>query len=144
VKYILELWVIYVQYQHIISERNQNFIAENISKNDYNVIETLSLNTLMGWRHPKHERRDNKSLHHIIGKSRGDKFNVSEPENKIIITQKTHDALNNLFWTAQSPKEQMLVMMDIRDTALSKETKRALIDLLTQSDRTFYLRKLVK
>jgi hypothetical protein len=98
----------------------------------------------MSWRQPKHDRRNNKSLHHICGKSNADKFNVCEKENKIIITQKTHDAINNLFGTNQCPKSQLLVMLDIWDSALSKETKRELIDILSKPDRTFYLRKLVK
>ena len=90
------------------------------------------------------ERRNNKSLHHIIWQCHKDEFNVTEPENKKIITQRTHDALNNLFGTNQCPKSQLLVMLDLRDSALSEETKRELIDILSKSDRTFYLRKLVK
>ena len=90
------------------------------------------------------QQRNNKSLHHIIGKCNHDKFNVDFPENKEIITQKTHDAINNLFKQHQSPKEQWIDMVELWSKSLSERTRQDLLEIFNRQDRSFYLRKLVK
>lgn len=91
------------------------------------------------------QRRKDKSLHHIIWQCNRDKFNISEQENKIIITQKQHDAFNLIFGNKQTPKEQIYELLNNRRwPVLSNRVRQDIVNILNLSDREFYLKKLVK
>lgn len=88
--------------------------------------------------------RKDKSVHHKIWQCNRSKFNVWEPENKIIVTQKFHDAFNQVFGVHQSPREQLMDILLLVESTLSERTKNDLFEILNRPDKSFYLRKLVK
>lgn len=85
-----------------------------------------------------------QDIHHIISKKKIHKFRVNDPKNKIIINRRKHVALNALYWDLQEPRSQLKFMLDIWDTALSQEVKKALYDILALDDEWFYDYDLVK
>lgn len=86
---------------------------------------------------------DEEDNHHIISKKEKARFKVSNPENIIRITRRTHVALNNLFEDKQEPRKQLQMMYDIRKSALSIWVRNELYTLLTLPDDMFYNENLI-
>lgn len=92
----------------------------------------------------KKDNWNNRSLHHKIWQCNKSKFYVQIEENKIIITQKLHDAFNMVFNNNQEPRKQFEYLLELTSSVLSEETKNDLIDILSRTDRRFYISKIVK
>lgn len=99
----------------------------------------------MMWKWNPKEKRNNKSLHHILWQKDKDKYNVTEPENKLVITQHQHDAFNLIMGNKQNPRDQLRLLLEERwYPVLSEQVKWDLYDILSRTDRKFYKSKLVK
>ena len=61
----------------------------------------------INWRQRKLNRVIDKystNLHHIMWQCNKHLYNVNIPENKIIMSEREHIALNNYFWNKQNPR----------------------------------------
>ena len=85
------------------------------------------------------------NLHHIMGRCNKHLYNVNIPENKIIMSEKEHIALNNYFRDKQNPREQLKQVYETVKSVLSEWVRRELYTILYEADDSmFYIPELLK
>lgn len=87
---------------------------------------------------------DSKSEHHIIGKMNRIQYNTNEKINKIMISDRKHQALNRFFLQSQSPHEQLRDMVKLWEPVLSEWVKEELYAILSLPRELFYDESLIK
>jgi len=87
---------------------------------------------------------DAKSEHHIIGKMNRIQYNTNEKINRIMISDRKHQALNRFFLQSQSPHEQLRDMVKLWEPVLSEWVKEELYAILSLPRDLFYDESLIK
>lgn len=79
------------------------------------------------------------NIHHIIPKSKGW---TNYKDNLITLNTEYHKSFHRVFWN-KKPREQILqILLNINDTALTKEFKEDIFKILSESDDLYYYNKL--
>lgn len=72
-------------------------------------------------------------------------YNTNIEQNKVKINRRKHVALNAFFWDKQSPREQLLEVLNLVKPVLSHWVKQELDIILNQTtDDMFYIPELIK
>lgn len=87
---------------------------------------------------------DAKSEHHIVWRMHRIQYNTNEKINKILISDRKHQALNRFFWQSQSPHEQLRDMVKLWEPVLSQAVKDELYAILSLPRELFYDESMVK
>lgn len=102
----------------------------------------------INWRQRKLNRVIDKystNLHHIMWQCNKHLYNVNIPENKIIMSEREHIALNNYFGNKQNPREQLKQVYETVKSVLSEWVRRELYTILYEADDSmFYIPELLK
>lgn len=89
--------------------------------------------------------KTSKNIHHILWQKYKHLYNVNIPENKILMEERKHIALNNFFWDKQSPREQFQDVFEIVKNVLSPWVRQELYTILYEADDSmFYIPELLK
>lgn len=85
------------------------------------------------------------NIHHILWRRYKHFYNVNIPENKIIMNEREHIALNNYFGNKQNPREQLKQVYETVKSVLSEWVRRELYTILYEADDDmFYIPELLK
>ena len=84
------------------------------------------------------------NLHHIMWRCNRQKYNTNIPENKVMISEREHDALNRFFKDKQNPRDQLLKVFNLVKPVLSQWVRHELEVILNCSDDLFYIPELLK
>ena len=102
----------------------------------------------INWRQRKLNRvidKTAKNVHHVMWKSNRHLYNVNIPENKIIMSEREHIALNNYFGDKQNPRDQLKKVFETVKTVLTPWVRRELYTILYETDdEMFYIDELLK
>lgn len=102
----------------------------------------------INWKQRKLNRVIDKystNLHHIMWQCNKHLYNVNIPENKIIMSEREHIALNNYFRDKQNPREQLKQVYETVKSVLSEWVRRELYTILYEADDSmFYIPELLK
>ena len=72
-------------------------------------------------------------------------YNVNIDQNKIIMSEREHIALNNYFRDKQNPREQLKQVYETVKSVLSEWVRRELYTILYEADDSmFYIPELLK
>lgn len=85
------------------------------------------------------------NIHHIMWKCNRMKYNTNIEENKIVMNEREHIALNNFFKDKQNPREQLQKIFEIVKPVLSPWVRKELYTILYECDDSmFYIPELLK
>ena len=85
------------------------------------------------------------NLHHIMWQCNKHLYNVNIDQNKIIMSEREHIALNNYFRDKQNPREQLKQVYETVKSVLSEWVRRELYTILYEADDSmFYIPELLK
>jgi hypothetical protein len=102
----------------------------------------------INWRQRKLNRVIDKystNLHHIMWQCNKHLYNVNIDQNKIIMSEREHIALNNYFGNKQNPREQLKQVYETVKSVLSEWVRRELYTILYEADDSmFYIPELLK
>lgn len=85
------------------------------------------------------------NIHHIMWKCNRMKYNTNIEENKIVMNEREHIALNNFFKDKQNPREQLQKVFEIVKPILSAWVRKELYTILYECDDSmFYIPELLK
>lgn len=85
------------------------------------------------------------NIHHIMWKCNRMKYNTNIEENKIVMNEREHIALNNFFKDKQNPREQLQKVFEIVKPILSAWVRNELYTILYEcDDDMFYIPELLK
>lgn len=85
------------------------------------------------------------NIHHIMWKCNRMKYNTNIEENKIVMNEREHIALNNFFKDKQNPREQLQKVFEIVKPILSPWVRKELYTILYECDDSmFYIPELLK
>jgi hypothetical protein len=102
----------------------------------------------INWRQRKLNRVIDKystNLHHIMWQCNKHLYNVNIDQNKIIMSEREHIALNNYFGNKQNPREQLKQVYETVKSVLSTWVWRELYAILYEADDSmFYIPELLK
>ena len=102
----------------------------------------------INWRQRKLNRVVDKystNLHHIMWQCNKHLYNVNIDQNKIIMSEREHIALNNYFRDKQNPREQLKQVYETVKSVLSEWVRRELYTILYEADDSmFYIPELLK
>lgn len=102
----------------------------------------------INWRQRKLNRVIDKystNLHHIIWKCNKHLYNVNVDQNKIVMSERKHVALNNFFGNKQNPREQLKDVYEIVKSVLTPWVRRELYTILYETDdEMFYIDEVLK
>jgi hypothetical protein len=89
--------------------------------------------------------KTSKNIHHIIWKCNKRLYNVNIDQNKIIMSEREHIALNNYFGNKQNPREQLKQVYETVKSVLSAWVRKELYTILYEADDSmFYIPELLK
>ena len=89
--------------------------------------------------------KNEKDIHHLIGKKDRMKYNTNADENKVKISRREHVALNQFFWDKQSPREQLIKVFELVKPVLSPWVRNELYTILELTDdEMFYIPEVLK
>ena len=71
-------------------------------------------------------------------------YNTNEKINKVLISDRKHQALNRFFQQSQSPHEQLRDMVKLWEPVLSQAVKDELYAILSLPRELFYDERMVK
>lgn len=77
----------------------------------------------------KEKKEQDKTKHHIIGKSLARKYNVHCQKNIKLLSDKRHTALHSLFQTLE-PHKQLLELFHVISPVMSDEAKEMMLELI--------------
>jgi len=102
----------------------------------------------INWKQRKLNRVIDKystNLHHIMWQCNKHLYNVNIDQNKILMSERKHVALNNFFGNKQNPREQLKDVYEIVKTVLTPWVRRELYTILYETDdEMFYIPELIK
>ena len=102
----------------------------------------------INWRQWKLNRVIDKystNLHHIIWKCNKHLYNVNIDQNKIVMSERKHIALNNFFGNKQNPRDQLKDVFEIVKNVLTPWVRRELYTILYETDdEMFYIDEVLK
>ena len=102
----------------------------------------------INWRQRKLSRVIDKystNLHHIMWQCNKHLYNVNIDQNKIIMSEREHIALNNYFRDKQNPREQLKQVYETVKSVLSAWVRKELYTILYEADDSmFYIPELLK
>lgn len=89
--------------------------------------------------------KTSKSIHHIIWRCNRMKYNTNAKENKVVISDREHIALNNFFKDKQDPRSQLIKVFELVKPVLSEWVKKELHTILYEADdELFYIPEVLK